>query len=182
VPRVKARVALLRGINVGGHNKIPMAELRQVAGELGWQDVRTYIQSGNLVFRGEGAASSLEQALSDAIQSHFGLQVPVIVRSGAEWASYVKANPLLDMCRKEPQLVMLALSRKKPSKDAVTGLVEYAQGGEKVLRTGDALWVHFANGSARSKLTPSVLDRLVGSPVTTRNWRSVLKLGEMLGD
>jgi uncharacterized protein (DUF1697 family) len=76
---------------------------------------------------------------------------------------------------------MLALSKAPPNPGAVEGLRERAAGGECVAQAGDALWIHYGAGVAGSKLTPALLDRLVGSPVTTRNWRTVLKLGEMAG-
>jgi uncharacterized protein (DUF1697 family) len=74
---------------------------------------------------------------------------------------------------------MLALSKAAPKSDAVKGLRERAANGERVIRVGDALWIHFRSGVARSKLSPALLDRLAGSPVTTRNWRTVLKLDEL---
>ena len=75
---------------------------------------------------------------------------------------------------------MLALAKAPPSSDAVQALQERAANGERVVRTGDALWIHYAGGAGRSKLSPALLDRLVGSPMTTRNWRTVLKVGELV--
>lgn len=173
-------IALLRGINVGGHNKVPMAELRALCADLGWDGVRTYIQSGNLVFAAAGEASSLEADLERAIERRFGLSISVLVRAGADWPAFVAGNPFPGASESEPNLVMLALAKAPPpNDDAVERLLERAAGGERVERVGNALWIHFASGSARSKLSPAVLDRLVGSPVTTRNWRTVLKLEEM---
>lgn len=76
-------IALLRGINVGGHTKIPMAELRELCGELGWEGMRTYIQSGNIVFDAAGPGGALEARLAEAIAGGFGLDIPVIVRAVA---------------------------------------------------------------------------------------------------
>jgi uncharacterized protein (DUF1697 family) len=76
---------------------------------------------------------------------------------------------------------MLALAKNPPKTDAVEQLQQRASGGERIVQVGDALWLHFPNGVGNSKLTPAVLDRLVGSPVTMRNWRTVLKLHEMAG-
>jgi uncharacterized protein (DUF1697 family) len=174
-------IALLRGINVSGHNKIPMAELRPMCTELGWGDVQTYIQSGNLVFTAGDAPAALESELERAIERRFGLLIPVIVRAATDWPAYVKSNPFPEACEKEPNAVMLALSKAPPKADAETGLRERATYGERIVRVGDALWIHFSNGVAKSKLSPGLLDRLVGSPVTTRNWRTVLKLGELAG-
>lgn len=173
-------IALLRGINVSGRNKIPMAELRSLCGELGWAAVKSYIQSGNLVFRADDSSEALEATLEGAIERRFGLTIPVIVRPAAEWSAYLSANPFPEASQQEPNLVMLALSKASPRSDAAARLQERATGGERVVLVGDALWIHFADGAARSKLSPTLLDRLVGSPVTTRNWRTVVKLNELI--
>lgn len=173
-------VALLRGINVSGHNKIPMTELRSVCVELGWGDVQTYIQSGNVVFRADAPTPILEGALEQAVERRFGLSVPVVVRAGAEWASYTRNNPFREASEREPSLVMLALAKAAPRDDTVQRLQERATNGETVAQVGDALWIHYAGGAGRSKLSPALLDRTVGSPVTTRNWRTVLNLEKLI--
>ena len=94
-------IALLRAVNVGGR-KLPMAELRALCGELGWKDARTYIQSGNLVFSASGKTETLEGQLEKGIKEKFGLDVPVIVRTAAQWAAYVAANPFSKVARDEP--------------------------------------------------------------------------------
>ncbi len=174
-------IALLRGINVGGHNKVPMAELRPLCAELGWGDVQTYIQSGNLVFTAGGAPAALENELERAIERRFGFKVSVLVRAAKDWPAYIKGNPFPEASEKEPNAVMLGLSKSPPKADAEKGLRERATHGERIVQVGEALWIHFSDGVAGSKLSPGLLDRLVGSPVTTRNWRTVLKLGEMAG-
>ncbi|HEY2084371.1 MAG TPA: DUF1697 domain-containing protein [Verrucomicrobiae bacterium] len=176
---MKTFIALLRGINVGGHNKVSMSELRSLCSELGWSDVQTYIQSGNLVFSTSGKPAVLETKLQRAIESHFGFSIPIIIRSAAEWPAYIKSNPFLDACKKEPHLVMLCLSKIPPKPDAAKNLLERAASGERIIQIGDALWIHFAGGVARSKISPTLLDRMVGSPVTARNWLTVLKLQDM---
>lgn len=175
-------IALLRGINVGGHNKLPMAKLRALCTELGWVDPRTYIQSGNLIFAAPGTAAGLEDALEQAIEDRFGLTVPAIVRAASAWPAYIDQNPFPRASEEAPNLVMLALSRNPPAADAEFRLRERASESERVSRTGDTLWIHYGDGSGRSKLTPALLDRAAGSPVTTRNWRTVLKLGEMASE
>lgn len=174
-------IGLLRGINVGGHNKVPMAELRPLCAEIGWKDVQTYIQSGNLVFTAGGAPAALEAEIERAIERHFGLTVSVIVRAAKDWPPYIKGNPFPEASEKEPNAVMLGLSKSPPKAGAEAGLRERATHGERIVQVGEALWIHFSDGVAGSKLSPGLLDRLVGSPVTTRNWRTVLKLGEMAG-
>jgi uncharacterized protein (DUF1697 family) len=172
-------LALLRGINVGGRNMIPMAELRSLAGGLGWTDVQSYVQSGNLIFSAAGPAGAREEELEAAVQQRFGRVIPVIVRSGAQWSEYVAGNPLRAEAERIPKQVILALSKATPRPGAVEGLSERAASGERIVQQGDAIWIHYGGGFAKSKLTPALLDRLAGSPVTTRNWRTVLKLGSM---
>lgn len=177
----KTFIALLRGINVSGHNKILMPALRSLCADLGWEDVQSYIQSGNLVFKAESTATKLETELERAIECQFGLSIPIVVRVAALWPEYVRDNPYPEASQSEPNLVMLALSKAPPKQDAAGRLQERAAGGERIVQVKDALWLHYAGGVAKSKLSPALLDRLAGSPVTARNWRTVLKLNEMAG-
>jgi uncharacterized protein (DUF1697 family) len=176
----KTFIALLRGINVSGRNKIPMRELCSLCTDLGWQDVQSYIQSGNVVFKAKAAPAKLETELERAIERRFDLSIPIIVRAAAVWPDYVRANPYPDASQSEPNLVMLALSKAPPKQDAVAKLQERAVSGERIAQVGDVLWVHYSGGVAKSKLSPALFDRLVGSPVTARNWRTVLKLQVMV--
>lgn len=173
-------LALLRGINVGGHRRLPMAQLREVAGELGWSEVSTYIQSGNLLFRAALDAESARDRLETAIAQRFGLEVPCIVRSARCWFEYEAANPMPEVASERPNLLMLALARGHLPADVGDQLQARAAHGERVVQTEEALWIDFGSAVANSKLTPALLDRLVGSPITTRNWRSVLKLADLL--
>lgn len=172
-------IALLRGINVSGRNMIPMAELRDLCAGLGWREVRSYIQSGNLVFAADEATAVLEHTLEQAIQQRFALAVPVIVRATAVWPGYISGNPFPQASQAEANRVMLALTKSPPLPEAAEKLQERAT-TERIRQVGDALWIHFAEGAGQTKLTTSLLDRLAGSPVTMRNWRTVLKIGEML--
>jgi len=172
-------VALLRAVNVGGR-KLPMAELRALCGELGWEDVATYIQSGNVVFSSDGKPDALEKALEDAVAKRFGFDSPVIVRTAAQWAQYPPGNPFPEAARDEPNRLMLLLSKKPPAEGAEDVIQARAVAGERVARAGDALWFHYPDGAGTSKLTPSLIDRAVGSPGTARNYRTVATLLETL--
>jgi len=171
-------IALLRAVNVGGR-KLPMAELRALCGDLGWGDVATYIQSGNLIFRAPGKPRQLEARLEEAIKSRFGLDVPVLVRTSAQWADYIVSNPFPEAGREAPNRLQLLVSKHPPRADAAETLMERAEAGEEVKAAAGALWLHFPAGIARSKLTPAVIDKACGSPSTGRNWRTVVTLGEM---
>ena len=171
-------IALLRAVNVGGR-KLPMSELRALCGELGWKDVETYIQSGNLVFTAPGKAEALEATLEKAIRDRFRLDVPVIVRTAKQWAGLAAANPFPEVARDEPNRLQLLVSKEAPKDDAAEKLMERARAGEIVKAAGGALWFHYPEGVGTSKLTPAVVDKAAGSPSTSRNWRTVLKLQEM---
>jgi uncharacterized protein (DUF1697 family) len=173
-------VALLRGINVGGHNKVSMADLRAVGEGLGWSDVSTYIQSGNLIFEAAGKADALESTLEAAIAERFGADVTVMVRTARQWAGHVASNPFPEAAEAEPNRLMLCLAKKTPRADCDAALQEKARDGEKVRLVGDTLWIHYPEGAGRSRLSPTLIDRLVGSPVTARNYRTALKLEAML--
>jgi uncharacterized protein (DUF1697 family) len=158
-----------------------MPELRAVGEALGLADVQTYIQSGNLVFTADGRPSALERTLEAATAERFGIEIPVMVRTARVWRAFLGANPFPKASASEPNLVLLALSKAPLAGGAAKALQGRAVDGERVQEAGGALWIHFPGGSGRSKLSPAVLDRLAGSPVTTRNWRTVVNLGELLG-
>jgi uncharacterized protein (DUF1697 family) len=172
-------VALLRAVNVGGR-KLPMAELRALCAGLGWTDIATYIQSGNLVFSAPGKPEAIEATLEAAIEKQFGLDVPVIVRSRAEWAKYPAENPFPEAARDEPAKLHLLLSKRPPAKCAAEAIEARAKAGEQVREAAGAVWIHYPEGAGTSKLTPSLIDRAIGSPGTARNFNTVLKLLEML--
>ena len=172
-------IALLRAVNVGGRT-LPMAELRALCAELGWKGAETYIQSGNLVFTAAGKAAALEAQLEEAIKRRFGLEVPAIVRTAAQWGSYAESNPFPKVAEEVPNRLQLLVSKRPPDEGAADRLMERATAGEVVKAAGGALWFHFPEGGGRSKLTPAAIDKAAGSPSTSRNWRTVMKLKEMV--
>ena len=174
-------IGLLRGINVGGQKRVPMGELRALAERLGLGDVATYIQSGNLVFSSELAPRALELALEAAIFEHFGFQVPVVVRSARKLSAYVEQNPFLDVAESQPKFLQLGFAKQAVKPNLAQALEPYARYGERIRALDDALWIAFPQGVGTSKLTPSVLDRMAGSSVTLRNYRTVLEVLAMAG-
>jgi uncharacterized protein (DUF1697 family) len=174
-------IALMRGINVGSTRKLPMIELRALCDGLGWERPETYIQSGNLIVGAPGNEAKVRVALEKAIAERFGMKVDVIVRAASDWQGFADTNPFAGDTKALPKLVHLCLSRD-PLKDGATeALRERAVAGERIEAVGGALWIDFAeSGVARSKLTPAYIDKCAGSPVTARNWNSVLKIGEMI--
>ncbi|HEU0100213.1 MAG TPA: DUF1697 domain-containing protein [Allosphingosinicella sp.] len=171
-------IALLRAVNVGGR-KLPMAELRALCAGLGWKDVRTYIQSGNLVFEAGGSPEAVEARLEQAIKERFGFHSDVMVRSAASWAELLAANPFAEASQAEPSRVLVGLPKGRLRTGAAEAVAARASAGERVEEAGGALWFHYPAGVGTSKLTPALIDRAAGSPVTARNWRTMLELKEM---
>lgn len=173
-------VALLRGINVTGKNMIAMNELRALAESMGLLQVRTYIQSGNLLFESTLRPQKLEQDLETTIAQQFGLLVPVIVRSRTQWLKYALSSPYKDAASDRPSTLLLGLCKDEVPHNVASELAARGQQGERVTHFKDGLWLDFPAGSGRSKITAALLDRVCGAPVTTRNFNTVLKIAELL--
>ena len=169
-------VALLRAINVAAQRKVPMADLRALAAELGLRNPRTLIASGNLVFDGEGTPAALEAALEEGLQRRFGFSVDVMVRTAEQWARYCEVNPLAEESALKPNYLLLYVGKEAAAGRALEALRARAAPEEKVAGSGDAIWIYFANGGGRSKLSGGPKPGLW----TGRNWRTVLKIREML--
>jgi uncharacterized protein (DUF1697 family) len=172
--------ALLRGINVGGKNKLPMKDLVALAEELGAADVRTYIQSGNLVCRlTKTAANSFPSRLTAGIQRSFDLRVPVVMRSQAELRAIAKHNPFLSVTD-EPKAHHVAFLADRPNKKRLATLDPDRSPGDRFSVRGGDVYMLCPNGVARTKLTTAWLDSKLSTTSTARNWRTVLKLVEMV--
>jgi uncharacterized protein (DUF1697 family) len=165
-------VALLRGVNVGGR-KLPMAELRELVESLGYDDVRTYIQSGNLLFR--TAKPPRPAVLEAAIEERFGLPVDVILRSPANLASVVKRNPFP---RAESSKLHVGFMASKPTASVVGAIDGRPFLPDEFAVVGTELYLHLPHGMARTKLPDYVVRRLK-IPTTVRNWNTVTKLVEL---
>lgn len=170
-----AHVALLRGVNVGGHRKVPMAALRALAEGLGLANPRTYVASGNLVFESDERGATIEAMLEEALKERFGFHVDVIVRSAAQWAGYREGNPFPEESAEKPNLVMIALGKQAPRKADVEALRARAGPNERVAKVGDAVWIWFGDGAGRSKIGTGPAKGVS----TTRNWRTVVALDRM---
>lgn len=174
-------IALLRGINVSGRNKLPMKELAGMFAAAGCTDVQTYIQSGNVVFNAEQRlADEIAPAMSDAIRDRFGYEIPVVIRSADELADIVAANPFggAGVDTKELHVAFLA---ERPGAASVAELDPQRSPPDRFELIGSEIFLHFPNGVARSKLTNAYFDRVLGTVSTVRNWRTTNKLLEMAG-
>ena len=176
-----SHVALLRGINVGGNRKLPMAELRALAEALELENPRTYVASGNLVFGSSLAREMLETMLEGAIAERFGFPVDVIVRSAAEWSAYRAANPFPQESEASANLVMLCVGKAAATQAQLEVLRSRAVENERVEMRGDAYWIWFGNGAGRTKIGTGPAGKGSERSVwTTRNWRTVVALDEMM--
>lgn len=169
-------VVLLRAVNVGPNNRVPMAELKAALTKAGYGDVRTYINSGNAVVEGTGTTAAVEKAVEALLVKRFKVEVPVLVRTADQWAKIAAANPFPDAAG---NTLYLGVSKKAPKAGVLAPLEERAAKGDRIRLVGEGLWIAFAEGMGRSKITPPVLDKAMGSPVTMRNWNTVRKLDEM---
>lgn len=167
-------VALLRGINVGGKNKLPMAELTRVCQDLGCREVRTYIQSGNVVFRAEPSlAAGLPEAIEGELAGRLGLKVPVVLRSAAELRRVSQANPWPDA---EPRSLHLAFLAAQPTPQALAKLDPERSPGDQYKVVGRDIFLFLPDGVARTKLSNDYFDRTLRTVSTVRNWTTVMTL------
>lgn len=173
-------VALIRGINVGATRKLPMAELRAHCATDGFGEVRTYIQSGNIILSSRDGADAVATGLKALIAERFKLDVPVIVRTAAQWQRYAAGSPFPDAEAERPNLLHICLSARPLADGAAATLQARATAREKLAVRDGTLWCDFGESVGTSKLTPALFDKVAGSPVTARNWRTVLALAAML--
>jgi uncharacterized protein (DUF1697 family) len=170
-------IALLRGINLAGRRKVAMPELRSLLAEAGFEDVATYIQSGNIVLRSEKPAARLRTALEKLIEDRFGFAVPVILRSRKQLDSVIAANPFPEPA--DPRLLHVVFLEKAANAAAVKKLAASATGSDEVKAVGKELYLNTPDGFGRSPLAAAMAKDPAGVTGTARNWRTVLKLAEM---
>lgn len=172
-------VALLRGVNVSGKNKLPMADLRSAAESAGFENVRTYVQSGNLIVDSTGTAKSIAERVRGLIESGFGLDVPVIVRTARQWAKIAETNPYAADGVEPKQLYVAFVDRKTKAADGKT-LDTIKLGDDTYSLSGTEVFLNLVSGAGRTKLTNNAIENKLNTVATTRNWRTVHKILEML--
>jgi uncharacterized protein (DUF1697 family) len=166
-------VALLRGVNVAGHGKVKMHDLRRVFEALGYSDVSTYIQSGNVIFT--GGASEGAGRVERAIVAELGMNVTVVLRTSAQLERAVRRNPFADV---DASKVHVGFMAHRPSATVVKTLDLERFSPEDAVVDGSDVFLHLPNGVGRSKL-PDYVGRQLGVPITFRNWNTVTKLVEL---
>jgi uncharacterized protein (DUF1697 family) len=170
-------VALLRGINVGGKNMLPMKDLAAMFVGAGCGDVATYIQSGNVVFSAvDKVVAGLGGRIAKQVEERFGMRVPIVLRSAAEIGAVIRSNPFL----KAGEMLHVCFPADQPGKDLVAGLDAGRSAPDVFAVVGREIYMQLANGVSGTKLTNAYFDSKLKTVSTIRNWRTVLKLNEML--
>lgn len=174
--RAGVHVALLRGINVGGKNSLPMRELVAMFESAGASDVRTYIQSGNVIFSASPAmARGVPDAVAAAIFERFGFRAAVVTRSAAELRAIAEANPFLARGA-DPATLHVVFLADEPAPEHVAALDPGRSPPDELEARGREIYLRCPNGYGRTKLTNDYFDSKLATTSTVRNWRTVLQL------
>jgi uncharacterized protein (DUF1697 family) len=168
-------VVLLRGINLGSRNRIAMPKLRDALEGAGFDDVRTYLQSGNVVL---SSGRKPDSAVRRVIANEFGLDIAVVTRTRAQLAKVVERNPLARVAR-DPKRYQVSFLDRKPSREIVRRIEEAADPKERVVADGREIYAWHPNTIARSKLWALLAGQSLGVTATARNWATVQKLLEL---
>ena len=174
----RRHLALLRGINVGGKNRLPMETLRGLFATAGCTDVETYIQSGNVVFHAPARKlKTLAGELQAAIEAGLGLKVPVVLRSGDAWAEVAKAHLLAKGA--DPAFLHVVFRADVPDAKALAGLEANRSPPDTFVVRGSEVYLHCPKGYGQSKLTNAWFDSKLSTVSTVRNWRTVQELSAL---
>ena len=177
--RMQIYIALFRGINVGGKNKLPMKDLVAALESVNARDVATYIQSGNAVFQSqETDASLLSEGIGAVIQERHGFEPRVLVLSSEEMEEAILSNPFPE-AESEPKTLHLYFLASSPEQPDLDGLEAIKGDRERFVLGDGAFYLHAPDGLGRSKLAANV-EKLLGVPATARNWRTVRKVMDMV--
>jgi uncharacterized protein (DUF1697 family) len=175
-------LALFRGVNVGGNNKLPMKEVPAIFTECGCRDVRTYIQSGNVIFNAPArVAAQAPAAVMRKVHDRFGFEAPIIMRTFEELGAVLLANPFLDKGVADNRLLVTFLA-DLPDAAGVLQLDPNRSPGDAFAIVGRELYLHFSEGMARTKLTSQYFDSRLKTIGTARNWRTVQQLHALMKD
>ncbi|MGA8150576.1 MAG: DUF1697 domain-containing protein [Terriglobales bacterium] len=174
-------IALLRGINVGGHKRVPMERLRAMFEKLGFAQVATYIQSGNVVFEaGKHAPADLSKKIEERILAEFGFSASVITRTPEELGKAIQNNPFPKESGNDPSKVYIAFLSQVPRADAAKKLGALATTSEQLHHSDKEIYLCYRDGMGRAKLTGSVLEKALEVTATARNWNTVNQLYQMV--
>ncbi len=170
-------IGLLRGVNVGGNNKLKMDVLRALCAELGFEDPRTYLQSGNVVFgSAKTDAAGVAHSLERAIEARCGFHSDVVLRTAAEMRAVVERNPFAARADVEPAKLAVSFLAADPGAEAWARVEALKVEPEEMHHTAREMYVYFPNGQGRTKFPFAAVDRALKIPLTARNWNTVTAL------
>ena len=173
-------ISLLRGINVSGQKKIIMKDLKALYASLGFENVVTYIQSGNVIFKSNQSEDVLIELIEKAIANKYGFDVPVQIRSASEFEQIVKSSPFTELdLVEEGTRVMVTFLASPPSTESVAKLMTYVKEPERLIIVRREVYLHCPNGYGKTKLSNVFIENKLKVKATTRNWKSVTKLHEL---
>ena len=170
---------LLRGVNVGAHNRIPMPSLRELLTVAGFADVRTYLQSGNVVLCSDASPDQLARECQRRISESYGLDIEVLARTGEELAAVVRRNPLAEVAV-DPKRYQVSFCSAEPAQEVLDRLSSLAVAPERFVAVGRELYAWHPGGVARSRLWAELGGRRLGVAATARNWSTVTKVLQMI--
>jgi uncharacterized protein (DUF1697 family) len=174
-------ILLLRGINLAARNRIAMADLRGVLEDAGFDDVRTYLQSGNVVVASKAKSDDVARKTERLIAKHFGLDIAVVARSRAQLAKIVERNPLQKVA-KNPKRYQVSFLASKPGRDVIERVEAAAEPPEQVVAIGREIYAWHPETIARSRLWTLLAGQKLGVVATARNWTTVTSLLELADD
>jgi uncharacterized protein (DUF1697 family) len=175
---VARHIVLLRGINLGSRNRVSMPKLRELLEDAGFEDVQTYLQSGNVILSSPTKAEGVARACKHAIAKELGLDIDVVVRSGADLAKVVQRNPLGKVAT-DPKRYQVTFLAARPPGGLAAKLEAAAAETERVVVSGREIYAWHPAGVARSKLWALLAVKQTGVAGTSRNWTTVTKLLEL---
>ena len=179
---MSVHIGLLRAINLAGRNRVGMADLRKLLTGLGLENVRSLLQSGNLVFRSDAHTSAqLERLLEDAAKHRLGLETDFFVRTARDWKAVIAGNPFPREAERDPGRLLVIFLKDAPDRDGVKALESAITGREVVRAKGRHAYIVYPDGIGRSRLTNALIEKKLGTRGTGRNWNTVRKLGELAG-
>lgn len=176
-------IAILRGINVAGKRRILMDDLRKLFRDIGFTDVQTYIQSGNVIFNSKEEENNLElaQCIEKSISERFGFEIPVITRTASEWDEMASSNPFIENGGTDIERLHVTLLKDTPNTDlqAKTNLQNCSPDKFEVKNRN--VFIYCAGKYSASKLTNAFFEKNLKVPATTRNWKTVLEILKLYG-
>jgi uncharacterized protein (DUF1697 family) len=175
------QIAFLRAINLANRRRVSMADLRELLTEAGHEDVRTHLQSGNVVLTSSLSASRLESELEKQLATKLGLEIQVLVRTRNQLADVIKRNPLAKVAD-NPSRYMVSFLSARPSAKVVRELARVDVAPEQFVISGREIYAWYPNGFQRAKLGKVLSEQRLGVTATARNWNTVTKLLELADD